>query len=401
MLELVIVAVRAFTLALRGHRELVLENLALRQQLAAFHRTTRCRLRARDRLFWMALARSWRNWRTALMVVQPDTVIRWHRDWLRRRWTRRSRRRPDGRPPIDQQIRTLVREMATANPLWGAPRIHGELRTLGVHVSERTVSRLLAPHTGPSPQTWKTFLTNHLASAASMDFFTVPPLTGRVLFVVIVLSHVRRRIVHFNITEHPTAEWTAQQVINAFPDDTAPKWLHRDRDSVYGESFRCRLAGMGIAEVISAPASPWQNPYAERVIGSIRRECLDHVIVLNPTHLRRVSRPKPVLSSESDASWAREGRAGSSTHLANVRWANHRGSRSRRPSSPLRTAGRVSGGPADATCWTSVRRQHASHTAHTARCVQSTGGSGADVTFNVVGEHATPRIELLARLSGQ
>jgi putative transposase len=233
----------------------------------------------------MALARSWRNWRTALIVVQPATVIRWHRDWLRRRWTRRSR---PGRPPIEQQIRTLVREMATANPLWGAPRIHGELRTLGVEVSERTVSRLLAPYTRPSPQTWKTFLTNHLASAASLDFFTVSTLTGRVLFVVIVLSHVRRRIVHFNITEHPTAAWTAQQVVHAFPDDTTPKWLHRDRDRVYGEIFRRRVAGMGIAEVVSAAASPWQNPYAERVIGSIRRECLDHVIVINQAHLRRV-----------------------------------------------------------------------------------------------------------------
>jgi transposase InsO family protein len=170
----------------------------------------------------------------------------------------------------------------------GAPRIHGELRRLGVDVSERTVSRLLEPHIRPSPQTWKTFLTNHLASAASMDFFTVPTLTGRVLFVVIVLSHVRRRIVHFNITEHPTAEWTAQQVVDAFPDDTAPRWLHRDRDSVYSGTFRRRVAGMGIAEVISAPASPWQNPYAERVIGSIRRECLDHVIMLNQAHLRRV-----------------------------------------------------------------------------------------------------------------
>src|SRR5439155_9393797 len=158
----------------------------------------------------------------------------------------------------------------------------------GVHVSERTVSRLLKPHTRRSPQTWKTFLTNHLACAASMDFFTVPTVTGHVLFVLIVLSHVRRRIVHFNITEHPTAEWTAQQVVDAFPDDTAPKWLHRDRDSVYGESFRRRVAGMGVAEVVSAPASPRQNPYAERVIGSIRRECLDHVIVLNQAHLRRV-----------------------------------------------------------------------------------------------------------------
>jgi putative transposase len=288
MLELLIVVVRALALALRGHRELVLENLALRQPLAAFHRTTRRRLRSRDRLFWIALARIWRNWRTALIVVQPDTVIRWHRDWLRRRWTRRSQQRPHGRPPIDHQIRALVREMATANPLWGAPRIHGELRMLGVSVSERTVSRLLESRTVPPSQTWKTFLTNHLATAASMDFFTVPTLTGRVLFVVIVLSHVRRRIVHVNITEHPTAEWTAQQVIDAFPDDTAPKWLHRDRDSVYSETFRRRVAGIGIAEVISAPASPWQNPYAERVIGSIRRECLDHVIVLNQAHLRRV-----------------------------------------------------------------------------------------------------------------
>src|SRR5262245_4349122 len=264
MLELLIVVVRALTLVLRGRRELVLENVALRQQLAAYHRTTRCRLWLRDRFLWMALARVWPNWRTALVVVQPDTVIRWHRDWLRRRWTRRSRRRPEGRPPVDQQIRTLVREMATANPLWGAPRIHGELRTLGVDVSERTVSRLLKPHTRSSPQTWKTFLRNHLASAASMDFFTVPTLTGRVLFVVIVLSHVRRRIVHFNITAHPTAEWTAQQVIEAFPDDTAARWLHRDRDRVYGESFRRRVAGMGIAEVVSALASPWQNPYGTR-----------------------------------------------------------------------------------------------------------------------------------------
>jgi putative transposase len=149
MLKLLIVVVRAVALALCGHRELVLENLALRQQLAAFHRTTRCRLRARDRLFWMALARSWRNWRTALMVVQPASVIRWHRDWLRRRWTRRSQPRQHGRPPIDQQIRALVREMATANPLWGAPRIHGELRTLGVSVSERTVSRLVESRTRP------------------------------------------------------------------------------------------------------------------------------------------------------------------------------------------------------------------------------------------------------------
>jgi putative transposase len=289
MLELLIVIVRALTLALRGHRELVLENLALRHQLAALQRTAkRARFQGRDRLFWIALARSWRNWRTALVLVQPDTVVRWHREWLRRRWTRRSKHRPDGRPPIDQQIRALVRDMATANPLWGAPRIHGELRTLGVDVSERTVSRLLEPHKRPPSQTWRTFLTNHLASAASMDFFTVPTLTGRVLFVLVVLSHHRRRILHVNITDHPTATWAAQQAVEAFPDDSAPSWLHRDRDRVYGDVFQRRLASMGIAEVVSAPASPWQNPYVERLIGSLRRECLDHVIVLSEAHLRRV-----------------------------------------------------------------------------------------------------------------
>jgi hypothetical protein len=150
---------------------LVLQNLALRQQLSAMKRVRRpLALNTRDRLFWIALAHSWRNWRTALVFVQPDTVVRWHRDWLRRRWTRRSKRRPPGRPPIDPPIRTLVREMATANPLWGAPRIHGELQTLGLDVSERTVSRLLAPLTRPRSQTWKTFLTNHLTSAAAMDF---------------------------------------------------------------------------------------------------------------------------------------------------------------------------------------------------------------------------------------
>jgi putative transposase len=286
MVQLLILVGRALALGLRGHRELVLENLALRQQLMTVERAnSRPRLQARDRLFWIALRRIWTHWRTAVVLVRPET---WHRTWLRRRWTCRSRPRANGRPPVTRETRALVREMATANPLWGAPRIHGELRTLGIDVSERTVSRLLKPLTRPPSQTWRTFLTNHLASAASMDFFTVSTLTGRVLFAVVVLSHYRRRILHFNTTAHPTAEWAAQQVVEAFPDDTAPRWLHRDRDRIYGIAFRRRLAGMGIAEVLSAPARPWQNPYVERVIGSIRRDCLDHVIVLNESHLRRV-----------------------------------------------------------------------------------------------------------------
>lgn len=231
----------------------------MRQQLTALQRTVRRpRLRTRDRVFWVLLANTWRHWRTALVLVQPETVVWWHREWLRRRWARRSRSRREGRPAVDQEIRTLVWEMAIANPLWGAPRIHGELCKLGLDISERTVSRLLAHRRRPPSQTWRTFLTNHLAGTVSMDFFTVPTLTGRVLFVLILLSHGRRRVVHFNATEHPTSTWTAQQVVDAFPEDTPPRWLLRDRDSIYGDAFRRRVASMGITEVVSSPLSPWQ-----------------------------------------------------------------------------------------------------------------------------------------------
>ena len=178
--------------------------------------------------------------------------------------------------------------MGAANPLWGAPRIHGELVTLGIAVSERTVSRLLRRRRRPPSQTWRTFLTNHVTSLVSMDFFTVPTFTGHVLFVLVLLSHHRRRIVHLAITEHPTAAWTAQQVIDALPYDTAPRWRVRDRDAIYGDEFRRRVAGMGMTEAIAAPSSPWQNPFAARLIGSLRREWLDHVIILSQRHLRRV-----------------------------------------------------------------------------------------------------------------
>jgi putative transposase len=289
MLTALVVALRSLALCCGGHRAVALENLALRQQLAVFKRAVkRPSLRRRDRLFWMLLHKMWRQWRTALAVVHPDTVVRWHRQWLRRRWTRCSRRAHPGRPSTNATLRALVRKIAAANPLWGAPRIHGELSKLGVAVSERTVSRLVRRPQRPRPQTWRTFLTNHVATLGSVDFFTVPTVTGRILFVFVVLLHHRRRIVHFNVTEHPTAAWTAQQLVEAFPDDTAPRWLLRDRDAIYGDEFRRRVGGMGIHEVISSPASPWQNPYAERLIGSIRRECLDHVIVLGERHLRRI-----------------------------------------------------------------------------------------------------------------
>ena len=288
MLAALVVLLRTLGLLCSGHRAIALENVALRQQLSIFRRTVkRPHLRTSDRVFWVLLAKAWQDWRTALIVVQPDTVVRWHRQWLRRRWAQRSTRTRPGRPSTTAAIRTLVDQMTEANPLWGAPRIHGELGKLGIAVSERTVSRLLRRRRPPS-QTWRTFLTNHVASLVSMDFFTVPTLTGRVLFVLVLLTHHRRRIVHLAVTEHPTAAWTAQQIIEAFPNDTAPRWLLRDRDAIYGDVFRRRVASMGITEVITSPSSPWQNPYAERLIGSIRRECLDHVIVLGDWHLRHL-----------------------------------------------------------------------------------------------------------------
>jgi putative transposase len=170
----------------------------------------------------------------------------------------------------------------------GSPAHDGELRKLGIEISERTVSRLLAQLSRPPSQTWRTFLANHLSALVSMDFFTVPTLTGRVFFVLVLLAHDRRRIVHVNCTAHPTSAWTAQQLVEAFPQDATPGWLLRDRDSIYNHMVRRRIASLGITEVMSSPVSPWQNPYVERVIGSIRCECLDHVIILNERHLRRI-----------------------------------------------------------------------------------------------------------------
>jgi putative transposase len=272
-----------------GHRQLALENLALRQQIAVYKRTApRPRLRTTDRLFWAGLARLWPGWRQALVIVSPDTVLRWQRRRFREYWTQLSRRPTGGRPRIDTEIAALVRKMVAANPLWGAPRIHGELLKLGIDVAERTVSRLM-PKRRPEPsQTWRTFLANHVLDLVSIDFFTVPTARLRVLFVLVVLAHHRRRVVHFNVIEHPTAAWTAQQIVDAFPDDSAPAYLLRDRDRVYGQPFRHRLKGMRIEEVLTAPQSPWQNPFAERLIGSIRRECLNHVLVLGERHLRRI-----------------------------------------------------------------------------------------------------------------
>jgi putative transposase len=288
MITLLLHLLRLLPFLCGGHRRLAIENLALRQQLAVYKRTApRPRLRTTDRLLWVGLAKVWTGWRQALVIVSPATVLRWQRRRFREHWTRLSGRPTGGRPPVNAEIKALVIRMTTANPLWGAPRIHGEILKLGIEVAERTVSRLVPKRCTPPSQTWRTFLANHVRDLVSLDFFTVPTVRLRVLFVLVVLAHHRRRVVHFNVTEHPTAHWTAQQIVDAFPDDSAPSYLLRDRDSIYGHAFRKRVKGLGINEVQTAPHSPWQNPFAERLVGSIRRECLDHVVVLGERHLRR------------------------------------------------------------------------------------------------------------------
>jgi transposase InsO family protein len=291
MLTLLTALMSTVLSTLRSRRDLALENLALRQQLAVLSKARpRPRLTTGARLFWVWLSRTWHDWASALVIVTPETVIRWHRKGFKLFWTWRSRRRRPGRPTIDPEIRSLILRMAEANPTWGAPRVHGELLKLGIEVSQRTVGRLMPRQSKPPSQTWRAFLDNHVKDLVSIDFFTVPTATFRVLFVLLVLAHDRRRVVHFNVTEHPYAEWTALQLVQAFPWDTAPRYMIRDRDSIFGARFRGRVAQLGIEEVLTAPRSPWQNPYVERLIGSIRTECLDQVIVLGEVHLRRILR---------------------------------------------------------------------------------------------------------------
>jgi putative transposase len=269
---------------------LQLEVIALRHQLDVLRRyqRTRVRLTRLDRSFWILLYRLWPCCLDALVIVEPPTVIRWHRKGFRTFWSWKSCRRRWGRPPITAVIRNLIRRMSRENPLWGAPRIHSELLKLRIAISQATASKYMARHPRPPSQTWRTFLKNHIDGLASTDLFVVPTATFSLLYALIVVHHERRRIVHFGVTPNPTATWVAQQITEAFPWGTAPRYLIHDRDAVYGSVVRGRLRTIGIEEVVTAPRSPWQNPFAERVIGSIRRDCLDHVIVLDERHLRRL-----------------------------------------------------------------------------------------------------------------
>ncbi len=286
---MIYILLRTLFSALRSHRALALENLALRHQLNILQRhTKKPRFQNQDRLLWVILSKIWNDWRMSLTLVRPETVIRWHKKGFRYYWRWKSRPRWLGRPKISKDLRELIRKMSQENPLWGAPRIHGELLKLGIEVSQATVSKYMVRHRKPPSQPWRTFLKNHAHDIISIDFFTVPSATFRVLYVFLVLLNDRREVIHFNVTYSPSAFWSGQQIVEAFPWDTAPKYLIRDRDKKYGVEFVSRVESMGINQVLISAQSPWQNPFVERIIGSIRRECLDHVIVFNEKHLRRI-----------------------------------------------------------------------------------------------------------------
>ena len=279
---------RAF---LRTRHDLGLEILALRQQVAVLKRKhPRPRLNNLDRLFWLALRRLWSRWADALILVKPETVIGWHRTGFRLYWRVRS---GGGGRKIGGDVFEIVRRMARENPSWGAPRIHGELLKLGFDISERTVSRYLArrpARAGDAAKNWLAFLKNHREAIAALDFFTVPTVSFRLLYCFFAIDHGRRKILHFNVTAHPTAEWVVQQLRETFPDSVRHRYVILDRDAKFSREVLGFLDASGIKPVRASVRSPWQNGLAERWVGSARRECFDHVIAMDDTHVRCLAR---------------------------------------------------------------------------------------------------------------
>ena len=286
MSEVMLVLLRSLLSGCQSRRRLLLENLALRHQLTLLRRQSRKpKLRHADRLLWLALRRLWPDWQKGLLLFQPQTVIAWHRLGFRSFWRWKSRAR-SGRPTVDRQLINLIRQMWSSNPTWGSKRIQAELAKLGIEISDSTV-RKYRPRARRGDQTWKTFLHNHTHDLVAVDFLVVPTATFRVLYVFLVLAHARRKVLHFNITDSPSAAWMAHQLTETFPYTQPPRYLLRDRDGIYGGEFVRRTLDLGLEQKLIAPRSPWQNPFVERLVGSIRGECLDHVIVLHEHHLRQ------------------------------------------------------------------------------------------------------------------
>ena len=273
----------------KSRRRLEAENLLLRHQLSVALRRAppRPRFRGIDRALLVWMIQLWPSLLGAVQIVQPETVLRWHRAGFSAFWRWNSRARA-GRPKIDRELRELIQRMSMENPLWGASRIHGELLMLGFEVAQSTVSKYLVRGRKPPSQSWRTFLRNHAEAIAAIDMCIVPTLTFERLFAFLVLGHGRRQLLWFEVTRHPTAEWLARQITEAFPWASAPTYLVRDNDRAYGHTFTARVRAMGIRDRPISPRSPWQNGIAERMIGTVRRECLDHVVIFGEAHLRRI-----------------------------------------------------------------------------------------------------------------
>ena len=288
------IALLCFVLAVliapfKSKSRLEAENAALRHQLAVLRRKVRGRVQLTndDRLFLIQLYRWFPSILKVITIVRPETLVRWHRAGFRRYWRWKSRS-PGGRPQIDVDLRALIRRISMDNPLWGAPRIHGELLKLGFEVAQSSVAKYMVKRRGPTSQRWRAFLSNHAPDIAAMDLFVVPTIGFDLLYAIVIVRLDRRELVWTNVTANPTAEWIARQITQAFPWDETPRYLIRDRDRVYGAAVTRRLRAMGIRDKPIAPGSPWQNGFAERLIGSIRRECADHVVALGEGHLRRI-----------------------------------------------------------------------------------------------------------------
>src|SRR5258706_2490979 len=278
-----------FASPFKSKSRLEAENAALRHQLIVLQRRVsgRVQLTNGDRLFLVMLYRWFPSILKAITIIQPETLVRWHRAGFRRYW--RWKFRPQGgRPQVGADLRALIRRMSVDNPLWGAPRIHGELLKLGFEVAQSSVAKYMVKRCGPPSQGWRTFLRNHAPDIAAMDLFVVPTIGFDLLYALVIVRLDRRDLVWISVTQNPTAEWIARQITEAFPWNEPPRYLIRDRDCIYGTVVTRRLRAMGIRDKPTAPASPWQNGSVERLIGSIRRECVDHIIVLGEVHLRQI-----------------------------------------------------------------------------------------------------------------